>query len=74
LEGWAKIKKIARYSGMGERTVRDWLKQGLKYSRLGSSTILIKFSDVDEYLESHQVDDSEVDRIVDGVMRDFDLK
>lgn len=78
MEGWGPVKKIAKFVGMSEGTVRGWLKHdGLKHSRLKTGTILIKYADADKFLKSFQVDDSEadrIDRIVDGVMRDFDLK
>ena len=66
--GWGKVKQAARYAGVGERTFRDFLKKGLKHSRLPSGTILIRFTDIDAYLESFSVDESRVDRIVDAVM------
>ena len=32
LRGWLTVKKAAEYCSMSERTVRTWLKQGLKIS------------------------------------------
>ena len=76
MEGWGQVKKVSKYVGMSERTVRDWLKQGLKHARLKSGRILIKYSWVDEFLESFEVDDSQADKvnkIVDSVLKDFNL-
>ena len=33
LRGWLTVKKAAEYCSMSERTVRTWLKQGLKHTR-----------------------------------------
>lgn len=71
MEGWATIKRAAKYADVSERTFRDWLKDGLKHSRLNAKTIRIRYSDIDEFLERFQVDDHLIDDIVDSVMRDF---
>ena len=62
------MKDAAEYAGISERTMRDLLKQGLKHSRLRSGTILIKFSDIDEYVEGLSVTHDEVKKIVDEIM------
>ena len=73
MQGWAKIKQAAKYADISERTLRDWLKQGLKHSRLPTGTILIRYSDIDDWLESFAVNDDQVDRIVDEVCKDLSL-
>jgi hypothetical protein len=69
MQGWAKIKRAAKYADICERTMREWLKQGLKHSRLSTGTILIRYSDLDDWLESFAVDIDQVDQIVDEVCR-----
>jgi len=49
-QGWGKIRQAASYAGVSTRTMRDWLKMGLKHSRV-RGCILIKFADIDTYLE-----------------------
>ena len=68
MEGWGKVKQAARYAGVSERTFRDWLKQGLKFSQLPTGTILVRLSDIDSFLKQFSHDDHRVDRIVDEVM------
>ena len=69
MNGWGKVKQAARYAGVSERTFRDWLKDcNLKHSRLRTGTILIRFSDIDNFLEGFAVNESRIDRIVDEVM------
>lgn len=71
-EGWAKVKDAARYSGVSERTFREWLKGGLRHIRLNTGTILIKYSWLDAWLESFEDDGGElVDELVASVMEDF---
>lgn len=78
MEGWAPVKKIAKYVGMSERTIRDWLKRdGLKHARLKTGTILIKYSDVDEHLNTFQVKDSDaekIEHIANETLKDFSLR
>ena len=71
MEGWATIKKASKYADVSERTFREWLKNGLKHSRLNAKTIRIRYRDIDEFLDRFQVDDHLVDDLVDSVMRDF---
>ena len=66
--GWTKIRTGAQYAGVGVRTFRAWLKQGLKYVRLPSGTILIKW--IDEFLEYCLIDSEsdKIDRIVQEII------
>ena len=66
--GWLKVKEAAVYCDMSERTIRSWLKDGLRYSRLRSGTILIKVDWIDEFLERFETQENEADRVVDEVM------
>ena len=71
MDGWARIKDGAKHGGVKERTFRDWLKAGLKYSRLPSGTILIRYSWIDEFLEKYQVNENQVQNIVDEVTKEL---
>jgi excisionase family DNA binding protein len=69
--GWAKVKEAAKYAGVSVRTLRDWLKDGLRHSRLSTGTILVAYAAIDEYLVGFEVRDNQVDEIVDEVMEEF---
>ena len=69
MTGWCKIKTGAEYSGISVRTLRTWLKDGLKHSRLPSGTILIKRDWIDQYLESFAVEENEVNKVVNETLR-----
>ena len=69
MTGWAKIKKAAEYSNISERTMRDWLKEGLKHARLPSGTVLIKYEWIDQYLEAFAAKEDQVDKIVNATLR-----
>ena len=68
-DGWAKIKTAAKYAGISERTMREWLKQRLRHARLPTGTILVKCTDIDAYLSRFVVEENEVDVMVDEVLR-----
>ncbi len=68
MEGYGKVKDGRKYAGVSERTFRPWLKVGLRHIRLPSGTILIKYSWIDEFLESFEVNENQVEKIVDDVM------
>ena len=70
MNGWGKIKSAAQYCDVSERTLRKWLKDGLKHVRVqGSGTILIKYSWLDEFLENFTVNQNHVDEIVSDVLK-----
>jgi predicted site-specific integrase-resolvase len=73
MEGWAKIKDAADYASVGQRTLRKWFKQGLRYSRLETGAVFIRYADIDKFLESFSVDGNQVDQIVDEVFKDLSL-
>jgi len=70
MEGWGKIKPAAKYAGVSERLMRDWIKQGLKHSRLRTGTVLIRFSDIDAFLEQFAITSSLADQLVDDIMKE----
>ncbi len=72
---WVKTKAAARYAGISERTFRDWLKLGLRYSKLPSGTILIKLGWIDEFLSGFEVADggNQVDQIVSETLKELKL-
>jgi hypothetical protein len=69
MNGWGKINSAASYAGVKPRTLRSWLKQGLRHSRLPSGTVLIKFSEVDDFLKSFSSDENEIDKIVNEAVQ-----
>ena len=68
MEGWGKIKDAAKYAGISERTFEDWIKQGLKVSRLPSGLRLIKYKWIDDFLGKYMVSSNRVDEVVDKIM------
>ena len=71
MTGWAKVKDAAGFTGVSERTLRQWLKDGLRHSRLKTGTILIKYEWIDQWLSQFEVNVNEVDDVVDSVMKEF---
>lgn len=67
MKAWGKVKTVAERSDVSPRTVRTWLKEGLPHSKV-RGTILIKFEQLDVFLESYSVSDNQIDRIVDEVL------
>jgi hypothetical protein len=66
---WLKPKSAAKKADVSERTLRDWLKAGLRHSRLPSGSILIKAEWLDEFLAQFEATHNDVDRIVANVCR-----
>lgn len=68
---FGKIPASAAYAGVSDRTFRKWLKMGLSYSRMPSGAVLIKFSDIDRFVEKFKVNQHRVDEIVGEVMSEI---
>lgn len=67
MKAWGKVKTIAKRSDVSPRTVRTWLKDGLPHSKV-RGTILIKFEQLDAFLDSYSVSDNQIDSIVEEVL------
>jgi len=67
MKAWGKVKTIAERSDVSPRTVRTWLKDGLPYVKV-RGIVLIKFEQLDSFLESYSESDNQIDRIVDEVL------
>ncbi len=55
--GWGKPRDIAKYTSVDRRVVYGWMKDGLPFARLPSRRVLIKFSDVDDFLARFRMDE-----------------
>lgn len=71
MQGWAKIRAASAYAGVSSRTLRKWLKRGLKHARLPTGTILIRYSAIDEFLANYEAQDNEVDRLVETIEKEL---
>ena len=69
--GFAKVKGAARFAGISERTMRTWIKQGLKHYRLPSGTILIAYGDVDDFINKFAVTEYQADQVVNAVLNEL---
>ena len=70
MKGWAKIMPASQFAGVSPRTMRKWLKEGLRHSRLPSGTIIISFDAIDEFLSSFEVQNDEVNQIVEEISKE----
>jgi excisionase family DNA binding protein len=70
MNGWAKVRAAARYAGVSERTLREWLQDGLRHARLPSGRILIRLASIDEYLDRFCEAECKSDQIVAEIMRE----
>ena len=68
MNGWCRIKIAAEYAGVSVRTLEDWIRQGLKVSRLPTGHRLIKYEWIDEFLERYIVNRNHVDKMVEEIM------
>ena len=67
MDGWGKVKNIASYAGVSERTIEEWLKHGLKFTRMPTGLRLIKYAWVDEYLEKFVGSINRTEKMVDEI-------
>lgn len=71
--GYGKVKDAARYTGVSPRTLRKFLRQGLKHVRLPTGTILIRYGWIDEFLSRFEVEEEQdrVKALVDEITREM---
>lgn len=72
---YLSIKKLGEYSSLGERTIREMLRDPdhpLPCFRLNRKTVLIRCDDFDAWIEQYRDRcGSQVDSIVDEMTKDF---
>ena len=69
--GYIRLKKQANDIGVCESTIRDWIKQGLTCYRPSRRLVLIKRTDLDEFLSKFRDDKNQVKDLVDSIMKDM---
>jgi len=71
---WYDINGLKTYCSSGERTIRDWLKMGLRHSRVnGTGKILVKREWIDGFLEQFSMtQQDEAERLTGLIMNEFD--
>ena len=69
--GWLKISKAAEYSGVSPRTIREWLKDGLRHSRPRGGAILISTKAIDEYLGRYEINETRVEQLVNETLSEL---
>jgi len=67
-----RISKVAKDIGVCERTVRDWIRKGLVCYRPSRRLVLIKKSDLDEFMAKFKNKNNLLNDIVDEVMKDLE--
>lgn len=69
--GWLTIAEAAEYVGLGTRTIHNWRKKGLKFSKHGSKVVRIRAEDIDEFLFSGYSDHHPdlVDLNIDSIIK-----
>jgi excisionase family DNA binding protein len=70
-EGWTDISGAAEYLDLKPRTLRGLLKDGLPHVRLNRKTILIKYSDIDSWLERLKVMEANEKKAIDHIVSEF---
>ncbi|MEW5817892.1 MAG: hypothetical protein AB1798_21170 [Spirochaetota bacterium] len=64
---WGKVRSAAAYAGVSTGTARSWLREGLPFSRLPSGTILVRFTDIDNFLARYR-EGNKVDILVQEII------
>lgn len=70
------IKELADYSGVCERSLRDLISTSINPipARRFGGAIKVKRSDFDEWADSCRIDNDRIDRLVNEVMSDLEVR
>jgi excisionase family DNA binding protein len=69
MDGYGRKKAIGEYLNAKPRKVSELIQQGLPYYKIPGGSILIKYSDVDEFLNKFKHTEHEVDATVKEIMK-----
>ena len=64
MNGWMTMAGAAKYASVSKPTMRHWMKDGLKHSRVAANVVRIKAEDVDAYLERFTGGTNEFDEAI----------
>ncbi len=64
---WMKAKAASEYVDVSERTIRAWLKMGLRSTKVGGA-VLIHRKWIDDFIGSGERDLNEIDRMADEIV------
>ena len=64
---WGRIKQAAVYAGVKERTISEWLDDGLRCARCNRKTVLIRYTDIDAYLLKFIDNEADIDVLFDDL-------
>jgi len=67
---YIRLKDLAEEIGICQRTIRDWIKRGLICYRPSRRLVLIKRTDLDEFLSKYKDDQNQIDELVDQIVED----
>jgi hypothetical protein len=70
-QGWTNIDGGAEYTALTPRTFRGLLKHGLPHSRINKKIVLIRYSDIDSFLERFKVDEDRDKKEIAGIVDEF---
>ncbi|QTA88828.1 helix-turn-helix domain-containing protein [Desulfonema magnum] len=68
MQQWFRKKTAARYCDISPKTLQKWFEAGLPHFRVGR-VVLVKKSDLDEFIERNPVRKHEIDTVIDDVMK-----
>jgi len=67
--GWLRPDQAAKYCNISRRTLYEWFKAGLRYSKIGQCR-LIRVSDLDAFIEQFTTTEAEADRLVEEILNE----
>lgn len=70
MDGWLRIRDASKYASVSERTLREWLRQGLKHSKI-RGLILLKPSWIDEFIEGFAGSSNKADEIANSCLKNL---
>ena len=66
---WLKVKAACQYTGVSERTLREWLRRGLRHARPLGGAILIRPEWLDEFICQYEVKTQNLEAIANEVLK-----
>ena len=70
MDAWFRIPEAAEYASISCRTLRMWLREGLKHAKV-RGVILLKSTWIDEYIEGFAETSNRADEIVNDCLKNL---
>jgi hypothetical protein len=73
--GYLSLKHAAQWADVSQKTIQRWIASGLPvYQGIEGGKVLVKPSDIDQFLQKKQVPQVDIDAMVNETLKEMEVR